>query len=67
MFQGGIPASAYAQVCACGDDVYQAVVGRQLPEYLRCAVGRMVVDDNDVVSEARLLRQRRAYGIGNGA
>ena len=65
---GGVPASADAQVVAFGDEVYQSVVAaRQVIQYLGGAVGRVVVDHDDVVVKPCLLGQSRPHGVGNGA
>ena len=55
-----VPASAYAERFRLRHDVHHSVViGCQRLKYLRCAVGRMVIDDDDVELEVCLLRQCR--------
>ena len=62
-----VPATAYTQVTAFGDQVDQALVVFKFVDGLGSAVGRMIVDDNQVESEIRFLPQYRTDGIADGA
>ncbi len=66
---GYIPAAADAEVGSLRHNLYQsflASISRDFIEYLASAVGRMVVDHDDVVLEIGLLAQRTLHGIGDG-
>ena len=67
MADGRVPAAADAQVVPFGHEVHHARVGGQAADDVGGAVGRVVVDDNDVESEVRLLRECAAHGVGYGA
>ena len=68
MVHGEAPAASYAQVGACGGEVDEAcVLLGQGGEEFGGAVGGMVVDDDDVVPEVRLLAQCGAHGVGYGS
>ena len=65
---GFVPAAADAEVLARWKVMNQAVVAaRKLGEYLRRPICRMIVDDDDVEGECRLLCERAAHGFGNRA
>ena len=61
-----VPASANAKVGALRNDVDKASIIDGF-ENVGGAIGRMVVDNDDIKLERSLLRQSRAYSIGNGA
>ena len=62
-FCGQFPAPAYAEVSAPWYDVHKAFVFFQAIEYLCCAVGGVVVYNNDVERKVRLLRKRAFHGV----
>ncbi len=59
---GSVPASAYAQVCAFGHYVYQSWVA-YLFQNLGCAVGGVVVHNDNVELEVRHLSQCTLHGV----
>ena len=61
-----VPASAYAQVVALGDDVDHSGVAGIALHHLGRTVGGTVVHHHQVVVETRLLAQHAFYGIGYG-
>ena len=63
---GIVPTAADAQVFAFGDEVNHLRAVLELFYGGLCAVGRVVVDDDDVEREIRFLFQYAADGIGNG-
>ncbi len=62
-----IPAAADTEVVTFGYDVNHAWVGSEFFDGFRCAVGRVVVDDNQVEGEICLLGKHAANGVANGA
>ena len=62
-----IPATAYAQVGALGDDVHHAGVMGKLADGFRGAVGTAVIHYHEVEGEVGLLLEHAADGIADGS
>ena len=62
-----VPATADAEVVALGDDVDYTGIAGEFLDSLGCAVGRVIVDDDEVEGEVGLLAEDTADGVADGA
>ena len=66
MSHAQVPATAYAQVVSFGNQVDEAFVFCQFCQRFGGSVCGVIVDNDDVVAEPRLLLKSRTYGIADG-
>ena len=67
MSDGQVPAASDAQVVALRHQYNHTAVGGKFMQGGGGAVGRMVVDHDDIEREVTFLAERAAHGVGDGA